>query len=150
MDGLKQFMPLFNQAVSWLKYLSYIWLAFCLGVLAPFTYTSPYSPHQEMPAFHIVLFERPVNPAVILGQANPAVSQLFYRFTSQAAVISAQTPALTLAHFFLLDLSHGYLLPPVHDLLPLLFLAWFLLTLQTNGASAWLLPPEKPPRLQPT
>jgi len=141
-----------NVLMIWVQKLIYGWLIFCVGGLAPLAFSTPLSPHRDVPTVNIALFDSPHHFSVTPANVTPAASSLRWvwrmqHFNSHAKIHSFESFTPSLVQFFQSNMSSGYLLTTARAYLILLtsllgFIALYILT----GRSVFLSPLEKPPQ----
>lgn len=129
--------------------LIYGWLIFCVGGLAPLTFSTPLSPHRDVPVVNIALFDSPRHFLSTPANPAPSVKRIWklQRFNARAKIHSFESFTPNLVQFFQSNVSSGYLLTTAHAYL--IFqasLVGFIALYSLIGRSASLPPLEKPPQ----
>lgn len=125
-------------------------LIFGVGGLSPITYFTPYSSHQVPPYFISIL--EASSRGHILSTLPAEVLELFKpRWSTQGLTwphnsIAPLNFTQRFTHSFELSLKYGYPLPTTQGLLDLLFLVQLPFMALLSKHSAWLSPPDHPPR----
>ncbi len=141
-----------NVLFSWVQKVIYGWLIFCVGGLAPLTFSTPLSPHRDVPTVSIALFEASPHFSVDLAHLyslTPSVQRIWKSpdFNLRAKPHSLESFTPSLVQFFQSNLSSGYLLSVARACLILHTCLFSLIALYILiGRSALLSPFEKPPQ----
>lgn len=145
-------MPLKKVLISWIIKVIHGWLIFCVGGLAPLTFSTPLSPHRDVPSVSIALFEAPPHFSVDPANFDLLSASVQWLWRTQAFKPHAKTHSLesftpSLVQFFQSNLSSGYLLGVARTCLVLQTALFCLIALDVfTGRSALLPPFEKPPQ----
>lgn len=141
-----------NVLFSWVQKVIYGWLIFCVGGLAPLTFSTPLSPHRDVPVVNIAFLESPRHFSLTSANSDllTASVQLLWqmqRFNPDTKFYSFESFTPSLVQFFQSNLSSGYLLGVAHTCLVLQTALFCLIALDVFAGRSALLPPfEKPPQ----
>lgn len=141
-----------NILCTWVQKLIYGWLIFCVGGLAPLTFSTPLSPHRDVPVVNFAFFESPRHFFPTLANPDPLTPFVQHawrtqRFNPATKFHSLEGFTPTLIQFFQSNLSSGYLLSVARTCLVLQTTLFSLIALYVLIGRSALLPPfEKPPQ----
>ncbi|NJN93945.1 MAG: hypothetical protein HC875_07550 [Anaerolineales bacterium] len=141
-----------NVLLTWAQKLIYGWLIFCVGGLAPLTFSTPLSPHRDVPVVNIAFFESPGHISLTPANSDPLTALVQRIWKTQNFNPHVKTHALesftpSLVQFFQSNLSSGYLLGVARTCLVLQTALFCLIALDVFAGRSALLPPfEKPPQ----
>lgn len=145
-------MPLKKVLISWIIKVIRGWLIFCVGGLAPLTFSTPLSPHRDVPSVSIALFESPPHFSLTSANSDPLLAWVQWvrkiqNFNPSTKTHSLESFSPSLVQFFQSNLSSGYLLNVARACLILHTCLFSLIALYIlTGRSALMPPFEKPPQ----
>lgn len=127
------------------------WLIFCVGGLAPLTFSTSLSPHRDVPPVYIALFSPPRHFSADAAQTGPLAASLRWAwqthgFTTDSEFYSFESFVPSLIQSFQSNIGQAYLLAAqAHLVFPALLYGLIALYV-LSGRSALLPPIEKPPQ----
>ncbi|MCQ3974750.1 MAG: hypothetical protein DPW09_15015 [Anaerolineae bacterium] len=138
--------------ITWVQKLVYGWLIFWVGGLAPLTFSTPLSPHRDIPTVIIALFDSPRHFSFAPASSGPIASSLKWvwrtqSFNPNSKFHSFESFIPSLVQLFQSNMSSGYLLTVARAyLIPPTSLFGLIALYILTGRSALLPPIEKPPQ----
>ncbi len=136
--------------MTWTKKIIYGLLLFWVCGVGPLIYFESLSSHQGVSAYHLTIFEKPNRPDGLLALSEifaQQQGQSFSRYKWLRSNLIKPNLSLTSTIGVLIFGLQIWLLPLAIFNLSILVFRGRVLSDPLIGHSAWLSPPEKPPRL---